>query len=116
MDPTTLFKALADPTRLRLALLLQGGEERCVCELTAILDLPQPKVSHHLAALRKVGLVSDRKEGLWVHYRLSQGLAPWVRELLRVSAQGVGGEAPYASDNAALANSLGTAACPKPAK
>ena len=66
----TLFKALADTTRLRILALLQAGEI-CVCDIHGSLDLPQPTVSRHLAYLRKSGLVSGRKDGLWVHYRLA---------------------------------------------
>lgn len=63
------FKALADETRLRiLALLLEG--ELCVCDLMAILDLPQSTVSRHLAYLRNAGLVEDRRQGVWMFYRL----------------------------------------------
>ena len=64
MNPTQLLKALFDPTRLRCISLLLKEEELCVCELTHALALPQPKVSHHLAALRKAELVNDRKEEL----------------------------------------------------
>ena len=66
----TLFKALADGTRLRILALLQAGEI-CVCDIHESLGLPQPTVSRHLAYLRKSGLVQGRKEGLWVHYRLA---------------------------------------------
>jgi ArsR family transcriptional regulator len=66
----TLFKALADGTRLRILALLQAGEI-CVCDIHGSLGLPQPTVSRHLAYLRKTGLVHGRKEGLWVHYRLA---------------------------------------------
>jgi ArsR family transcriptional regulator, arsenate/arsenite/antimonite-responsive transcriptional repressor len=65
-----LFKAFADPVRLRLLNLLADGEV-CVCHLHEALDLPQSTVSRHLAYLRKRGLVVGRKEGLWVHYRLA---------------------------------------------
>ena len=65
-----LFKALADPTRLRILGLLQAGEI-CVCDIHGSLGLPQPAVSRHLAYLRKSGLVNSRKDGLWVHYRLA---------------------------------------------
>src|SRR5450755_1571826 len=61
-----LFKAFADPVRLRLLNLLAQGEV-CVCHLHGALDLPQSTVSRHLAYLRKRGLVLGRKEGLWVH-------------------------------------------------
>ena len=66
----TVFKALADGTRLRIVALLQAGEI-CVCDIHGSLDLPQPTVSRHLAYLRKAGLVQGRKDGLWVHYRLA---------------------------------------------
>ena len=66
----TLFKALSDTTRLRILALLQAGEI-CVCDIHGSLDLPQPTVSRHLAYLRKAGLVTGRKDGLWVHYRLA---------------------------------------------
>jgi ArsR family transcriptional regulator len=63
------FRALGDPTRLKLLDLLAGGE-RCVCELTATMDLPQPLLSHHLKTLREAGFIHARKEGRWAYYRL----------------------------------------------
>ena len=68
----TLFKALADRTRLRILGLLLGGEV-CVCDIHESLKIPQPKASRHLAYLRRAGLVEGRKKGLWVHYRLALG-------------------------------------------
>src|SRR3989304_3575780 len=76
------FPALADPTRLRCLLLLAAEGELCVCELTHALGESQPKISRHLAMLRAAGIVSDRREGLWVHYRLNPELPPWAREVL----------------------------------
>jgi ArsR family transcriptional regulator, arsenate/arsenite/antimonite-responsive transcriptional repressor len=64
----TVFKALADTTRLRILGLLLTGEV-CVCHIHASLKISQPKASRHLAYLRKAGLVATRREGLWVHYR-----------------------------------------------
>lgn len=64
------FKALADPTRVRILGLLANGEI-CVCHIHESLRLPQSLVSRHLAYLRRSGLVETRKEGLWVHYRLA---------------------------------------------
>jgi ArsR family transcriptional regulator len=66
----TLFKALADSTRLRILGLLLSGEV-CVCHIHESLKIPQPKASRHLAYLRKAGLVETRRDGLWVHYRLA---------------------------------------------
>jgi ArsR family transcriptional regulator len=64
-----LFAALADPTRLRL-LNLMGGREVCVCYFVEILRQGQPKISRHLAYLRKAGVVAARREGKWMHYRV----------------------------------------------
>src|SRR5580700_8845780 len=64
-----LFGALADPTRLRLLNLI-ADREICVCYLVEILRISQPKVSRHLAYLRRAGIVAARREGKWVHYRL----------------------------------------------
>ncbi|WP_275099962.1 metalloregulator ArsR/SmtB family transcription factor [Sedimenticola hydrogenitrophicus] len=102
MDPTQLFKALSDPTRLRCLSLLAESDELCVCELTQALDLPQPKISHHLGALRKAGLVLDRKEGLWIHYRINPGLPTWARDVIGTTAAGIRDQEPFAGDSATL--------------
>src|SRR5438309_9713628 len=68
-DIEILFKALADRTRLRLINLL-GDSEVCVCFLVAILKTSQPKISRHLAYLRRAQIVAARREGKWMHYRL----------------------------------------------
>jgi ArsR family transcriptional regulator len=68
---TALFKALSDETRLRIIKLLEGGE-LCVCDITAALDMVQPKVSFHLSALKEAGLIKDRKSGKWIHYSLNE--------------------------------------------
>jgi ArsR family transcriptional regulator len=67
----TLFRALADRTRLRL-LSLMGDDEICVCFLVAVLKTNQPKISRHLAYLRRAGVVAARREGKWMHYRIVQ--------------------------------------------
>jgi ArsR family transcriptional regulator len=72
------FQALGDQTRLRILALLATGEV-CVCYIHESLDLPQPKVSRHLAYLRRAGLVDARKDGLWVHYRLADVSDPVSR-------------------------------------
>src|SRR5580765_8088875 len=64
-----LFRALADPTRLRLLNLI-ADREICVCYFVEILNISQPKVSRHLAYLRRAGIVAARREGKWMHYRL----------------------------------------------
>ena len=69
-DLEFLFKAFADRTRLRLISLI-GDSEVCVCFLVAILKTSQPKISRHLAYLRRAGIVASRREGKWMHYRLT---------------------------------------------
>ena len=76
------FQALADRTRLRL-LNLMGDDEVCVCFLAAVLEEPQPKISRHLAYLRRAGIVAARREGRWMHYRIT---APALEEAARVLA------------------------------
>jgi len=70
-DMTLFFAALADRTRLRLLNLMVGGEV-CVCFFVEVLGTNQPKISRHLAYLRRAGLVSARKEGKWTHYGLAE--------------------------------------------
>ena len=76
------LKACADQTRLRLINLLAAEGEVCVCHLVDALNTNQPKVSRHLAYLKRAGLVTDRKDGLWVHYRLAEPLANHARQLV----------------------------------
>lgn len=82
MNPLQLYKCLADDTRLKCMLLIAHQQELCVCELTAALQEIQPKVSRHLAQLRKCGLLQDRRQGQWVYYRLSPGLPAWVEQVI----------------------------------
>lgn len=77
----TLFKALADETRLRILGLLLTGEV-CVCDIHETLKIPQSKASRHLAYLRRTGLVETRREGLWVHYRLGAVANPVLRTIV----------------------------------
>jgi ArsR family transcriptional regulator len=74
-DLVTLFQALSDPTRLRLLSLMAAGEV-CVCYFVEILDETQPKISRHLAYLRRAGLVSARRDGKWMHYGLTKPADP----------------------------------------
>ena len=76
-----MFRAFADRTRLRLLNLLRGGEI-CVCDLVAVLGIPQQTVSRHLGYLRKSGLVLARKDGLWVHYRLAPAAGEFHKSLI----------------------------------
>jgi ArsR family transcriptional regulator len=70
-DLAEIFAALSDPTRLRL-LNLMRDHEVCVCDFVEILGQSQPKISRHLAYLRRAGLVCARREGKWMHYRIER--------------------------------------------
>jgi ArsR family transcriptional regulator len=80
-DLERVFRALGDGTRLRILALLGAGET-CVCHIHEGLRLPQPKVSRHLAYLRRAGLVRTRKQGQWVHYRLADHADAVVRTVV----------------------------------
>jgi ArsR family transcriptional regulator len=87
---TGLFAALADPTRLRL-LNLMAGRQVCVCYLVEILRQGQPKISRHLAYLRRAGLVAARREGKWMHYRIMapiDGASAAILETVLASLRG----------------------------
>lgn len=75
------FAAFSDPTRLRILHLLRDGE-LCVGDIVAILGLPQPTVSRHLGYLRRSGLVTTRKSGLWMFYELAPSTSAAHRKLL----------------------------------
>ena len=78
-----VLKALADPTRLSMvAALRQQATPVCICDLTAAFDLTQPTISHHMAILKRAGLVAAEKRGIWIHYSLRSDLEPGVRKLL----------------------------------
>lgn len=114
LEADPFFTALAHPLRLRALLLLHQEGELCVCELTHALGVSQPMISRHLAQLRQWGMVSDRRQGLWVIYRLQDALPGWARQVLAATAQGVAAQAPYTDDRAALttmANRPGAACC-----
>jgi ArsR family transcriptional regulator len=83
----TFYRLLGDPTRLRCLQLLASQGELCVCELTTALDAIQPKISRHLATLREAGIVSDRRAGQWIYYRLHPELADWQLQTLQLSLQ-----------------------------
>jgi ArsR family transcriptional regulator len=84
----SLFKALADKTRLRILALL-GKNEVCVCHIHDSLGLPQPTVSRHLAYLRRAGLVDARRDGVWMHYQVARSLDPNVQVVLNAAVDAV---------------------------
>jgi ArsR family transcriptional regulator len=79
-----LFRALADRTRLRL-LNLMAEQEICVCYFVEVIDVPQPKISRHLAYLRRAGIVAARREGKWIHYRLAAPADPHAAAILKAT-------------------------------
>ncbi|CQJ05472.1 transcriptional regulator [Yersinia massiliensis] len=82
VSPLQLFKNLSDATRLGIVLLLKEMGELCVCDLCTVLEQSQPKISRHLAMLRESGLLLDRKNGKWVHYRLSPHIPSWAAQVI----------------------------------
>jgi len=82
IEAIDLFKALSDATRLRIVMLIHLEGELCVCELMTALSDSQPKVSRHLAQLKRSGLLLDRKQKQWVYYRLNPELKGWVSQLI----------------------------------
>src|ERR1700754_1366590 len=80
-DVVRLLAALADPTRLRL-LNLMDGREVCVCYFVEILKQGQPKISRHLAYLRRAGIVVARRDGKWMHYRIEPPADPRATSIL----------------------------------
>lgn len=96
-----VFGALADRTRLRLLNLMRGGEV-CVCFFVDVLDEPQPKISRHLAFLRKAGLVSARREAKWMHYSIAQPKNETVRRVFEQTMTALSTDAEMRRDRAAL--------------
>jgi ArsR family transcriptional regulator len=100
------IKALSDPIRLRIVLLLQAEGELCVCDLMAVLGLPQSTVSRHLAYLKRSCWVDTRREGVWMHYTLSRESCAICKELLKTLKQHAGSLPEAVTDRAALATFL----------
>ncbi|MEJ2045937.1 MAG: metalloregulator ArsR/SmtB family transcription factor [Reinekea sp.] len=86
LSPLTFFKCLADDTRLKSILLISQKQEMCVCDLQEALQLSQPKVSRHLAELRKCDLLVDERRGKWVYYQLNPTLPDWALHVLDTAA------------------------------
>jgi ArsR family transcriptional regulator len=100
-DLVTLFAALADPTRLRL-LNLMDGREVCVCYFVEILKQGQPKISRHLAYLRKAGIVEARRDGKWMHYRIDPPDDARAVSILHATLQSLKGDKDMQADLARL--------------
>ena len=104
------FQALGDNTRLRLLNLI-GKQEVCVCYFVEILGGPQPKISRHLAYLRRAGIVDARREGKWMHYRIVMPPHPGAAQTLQQTLAWLKDEKQMQSDRARL-----TRACCSPEK
>jgi ArsR family transcriptional regulator len=87
LSPTEFYKALADDIRLISLMLIQEKGELCVCELMAALEESQPKISRHLAQLRKSGLLIDKRRKQWVYYRLHPLMHDWMRQVLSTTRE-----------------------------
>lgn len=85
-DPVMIFKALADDFRLSALLLIRSQDQLCVCELTEAFDVPQPKVSRHLATLRDVGLLTTERRGQWIYYSVDSGIPRWLARIVDETA------------------------------
>lgn len=104
------FQALGDSTRLRL-LNLMGNQEICVCYLVEVLGQPQPKISRHLAYLRRAGIVAARRDGKWMHYRIVMPPNVGAAQVLQETLLWLREERVMQADRARLAT-----ACCNPAK
>lgn len=98
---TSVYAALADQTRLRILALLRQGEV-CVCHIHASLGVPQPTVSRHLAYLRRAGLVTARRDGVWMHYSLAPQSNPVVATVLAAAVHALGHTAVASKDQQRL--------------
>lgn len=96
-DLPLLFAALSDRTRLRL-LNLMDGREVCVCYFVEILGQSQPKISRHLAYLRRAGVVAARREGKWMHYRIVAPSHSGAAQILRETLTALRHEKPMQAD------------------
>jgi ArsR family transcriptional regulator, arsenate/arsenite/antimonite-responsive transcriptional repressor len=100
---TNVFATLADPTRLRCLALIAEEGELCVCELVAALDLPQPKISRHLAVMRDAGLLRDRRDAQWVLYALAPDMPAWARSAVEAAVAAMKDQGQHAKDRKRLA-------------
>lgn len=98
MREQEFFDVLSDEIRRRMLALLYTERELCVCELFHALELPQPKVSRHLAVLREAGVVSVRRAGTWMYYRLAPALPLWAYRIVEQMVTGLAEEAVYRGD------------------
>ncbi len=87
MTETDFFKCLSDSTRLDILRIILAKQNVCVCELTELLNLSQPKISRHLALLRNFSILLDQRQGQWVYYRINPELPEWTKVVLETIAK-----------------------------
>ena len=114
-DWESVFKALADGTRLKMMALLIKHGELCVCDLMEALEIGQSKASRHLRYLLHAGLLEDRREAVWVYYRVSQQLSADIPSLVKILADVLPTDAVKALDKR-LAKWSKVKACKPPAR
>jgi ArsR family transcriptional regulator len=105
MIPTLFYKSLADDIRLKCLLLIAHEQELCVCELMhALNERSQPKVSRHLAQLKKAGILVDSKQKQWVFYALNPSLPDWALQVIKLTGEK---NATFFTENLAKLASMG---------
>src|SRR5262245_10432783 len=113
VDVDLMFRAFSDRTRLRILHLLQQGE-LCVCDIVEVVGLLQPAVSRHLAYLRRSGLVSARRKGLWMHYSLVPPKSEFHRKLMACLACCFGDVPEFAADLKKYRKTIAAGCCSPP--
>ena len=99
---THFFHALSNDIRLRIVLLLAAEPQLSVCQLVRILNLPQPKVSRHLAVLREAGVVAVDRKAQWICYRLGDAMQPWQRKVVEATRESLRDDEQYLADQRML--------------
>ncbi|HEX9655470.1 MAG TPA: metalloregulator ArsR/SmtB family transcription factor [Bacteroidota bacterium] len=107
----TLFRALADPSRLRIIHLLFSSGELCVCDLESVLGITQTKVSRHLGYLRRTGLIKARKQGLWMLYSIVPSLTKEQRDVLDCARKLMEGNEKTIRDKQRLVSNIRRGCC-----
>lgn len=104
MKQIEIFQMLADQTRLRALALMHNQGELCVCELVAALNLSQPKISRHLAALRDADLLTSRRDAQWVFYHINSALPDWQQQIITAALTGLKDEVVLQQDTTRLSD------------
>lgn len=92
------FAALSHPLRLRIVMLLNRVDELCVCELTQVMDTSQPVLSKQLAQLKNAGILTTRRQGVWMFYHINKTLPEWQKAVLAETFNGNDLMSPYKDD------------------